>query len=556
MLRTLRIAALCGISLHAAEFADQRISEVVGAPASLQLETRAGNLFDSQKLKHDVHTIWSSGRVSDVQVEAVPDGDSIRVIFRLKRKMQVRVRRIRLDPPTPGVRVQMEPGVAMDLQEAQQVAADVAKQLVSSGYPDATAEGRLMPAGPGSADLEIHVKKQRPIDVARVTVSGDLGTKRSDVYHALRATRAKTILPGWRVSPGYTPDAVQSDLANLRSFYYRRGYFDADVRADSVDFANSKAYVAFAVNAGPRYGISSLNGLPLRDGSRNPGDAVCRELFEERRQAERMGVFDFTARVDIHDGAANTTVTPGPAYEVGRIDFRGNHRVRDVTLRRMLVLDEGAPLDQHRLRQSLARLNRTGWFEPITERDVVVNTPADSRRANVSILLKERKTRSWYLSGPAGPMSIGGSLRFAIGSRLPPWGQGLLELSTYTASLNLMLLAKPLGTLIPFLPNRRFLQILTIERPVIPGQTFLSGFTIVPQWGWQGLLAGYGVSHTRNFFTGLLQTDRALEPDLLVTVAHEGHEGTMRCEPPRLRSDRVRQFAGAAVNLLFSFSPL
>jgi hypothetical protein len=91
---------------------------------------------------------------------------------------------------------------------------------------------------------------------------------------------------------------------------------------------------------------------------------------------------------------------------------------------------------------------------------------------------------------------------------------------------------------------------------VIPGQTFLSGFTIVPQWGWQGLLAGYGVSHTRNFFTGLLQSDRALEPDLLVTVAHEGHEGTMRCEPPRLRSDRVRQFAGAAVNLLFSFSPL
>jgi hypothetical protein len=54
----------------------------------------------------------------------------------------------------------------------------------------------------------------------------------------------------------------------------------------------------------------------------------------------------------------------------------------------------------------------------------------------------------------------------------------------------------------------------------------------------------------------LLQSDRALEPDLLVTVAHEGHEGTMRCEPPRLRSDRVRQFAGAAVNLLFSFSPL
>src|SRR5262249_42643061 len=157
--------------------------------------------------------------------------------------------------------------------------------------------------------------------------------------------------------------------------------------------------------------------------------------------------------------------------------------------------------------------------------------------------------RSWYLSGPAGPMSIGGSLRFMIGSRLPPWGQGLLELSTYTASLNLMLLPKPLGTLIPFLPNRRFLRIISVERPVLPGQGLVSGFPVAPQWGWQGILAGYGVSHARTIFSGWLQPDRALEPELLVTVSHEGREGTMRCEPPRPRSYRARQIGGAAVNV-------
>ena len=560
MLRPLLLGALCGLVLRAAEFTDKRISEVVGAPPSLELETRAGDIFDAGKVRHDVHTLWSSGRISDIRVEAVPDGDSVRVIFRLKPKTMVRVRRIRVDPPTPGVRLELEPGAEMDSQEAQQVAAGVEKQLASSGFPNAKAEARLVPGGPGTADLDIHIDKQRPVDVARVTVSGDLGMKTGDVYHALRATRAKTILPGWRVRPGYNPDAVQSDLASLRSLYYRRGYFDASVNLDSVDFANGKAYVAFAVDAGPRYAIGMLNGFPLHGGAANPGDAVCRDLFDARRSAERAGVLDFSARLKIHgDGAsaeATTDITTGPAYNIGRITFRGNHRVRDDSLRRMLLLDEGAPLDQVLLRQSLARLNRTEWFEPLTERSIVLNTPSGSSRADVSILLKEKKIRSWSLSGPVGPMSVGGSLRFAIGSRLPPWGQGLLELSTYTLSLNFMLFAKPIGALIPFLPNRRFIQIVSLQRPLLPGQWLLSGFTITPQLGWQGMLAGYGMSQTRNLLAGLLKTDRASTPELLVTVSHDGSEGSMRCEPPRPRFDRMRQIAGAAANVLFSFSPL
>jgi hypothetical protein len=556
MLRILLLAVLCGLGLCAAEFSDKHISEVVGAPPALALETHAGDLFDPGKLQHDVHTLWRTGRVSDIQIEAVPDGDSVRVIFWFQPKTTVRVRKIHLDPATPGVHVELEPGVEMDSQEAQQVAAGVAKQLARSGYPDAKVEARFKPVGPGKADLEIHVDKQRPVDVARVAVSGDLGMKARDVYHALRATRAKTILPGWRVSPAYQAEAVQSDLANLQSVYYRHGYFDADVRLDSVDFANGKAYIEFAVQAGPPYRLGAINGIPLSGGSAGPGDAVCRELLDERRRAERAGVVDFPARLEIRGDAATTAVSPGPAYRIGRIQFRGNHRVRDESLRRTLLLEEEAPLDQMLLRRSLARINRTGWFEPLTERDVALNTPPGSQRADVSILLKEKKSRSWYLSGPVGPMSVGGSLRFAIGSRLPSWGQGILELSTYTLSLNLMLFAKPVGALIPFLPNRRFLRILTIERPPLPGQGGLSGFTIAPQLGWRGMLAGYGVSQTRNLLTGLLQTDRALTPDLLVTVSHDGREGTLRCEPPKARFDWVRPVAAAGVTVLFSFAPL
>src|SRR5262249_17798121 len=153
--------------------------------------------------------------------------------------------------------------------------------------------------------------------------------------------------------------------------------------------------------------------------------------------------------------------------------------------------------DQTLLRKSVAQLNATGLFEPIAFSDVVINTPPNSTRADILIRLKEKKMGHWSLSGPAGPMSIGGPLTFALGSRLPPWGRDLLELSTFTASINMMLFAKPLAAFLPGLPNRRLITAITLSRPLLPGQRFLSGFSITPQFGWQGILLGYGISQTR-----------------------------------------------------------
>jgi hypothetical protein len=558
---------VCGICLRGDEFTGKTISAVVGVPATLPLETRAGETFDPAKLRHDLHTVWQTGRVSDVQIEALPDGDAVRLVFRLKAKTTVRLRRIRVDPPTPGVRVQVEPGAEIDAPGAQQVASEVRKQLESSGSTHASVQARLIPVSAGVADLEVHVDRGRAADIASVAFSGEPGVKPAELKHALRATASTRILPGlpglwkgWTVLPAYNSDAVESDLANLRSFYYRRGYFDADVRLDSVEFSGDKAHVRFAVDAGSRAALRSVNWIPLQRESRDPVGAVCREFFQERREAERRGVLDFAARLEIEGAApwvdATTATTSGPAYRVDRIEFRGNHSFSDRSLRRTMLVDEGAPLDQMLLRKSLARLNRNGWFEPLTERNVALNTPPGSDRASVTIAVKEKKARSWSFSGPVGPMSVGGSLHFGIGSRLPPWGRGILELSTYAVSLNFFYFAKPAAALLPFLPNSRFLPLVTLQRQLLPGQRWLSGFAISPQLGWQGMLAGYGVSQTRNWVQGTLQTDRALTPDLLVTVAHDGHEGTLRCEPPKARFDRARQLGGIAANLLFSFAPL
>jgi len=577
------------------------ISEVVieGAPSTFPLETKAGEALDESKVQRDVKALWAAERPSDVRVEEVggnaapegsgaPEANGMRVIFHVEQRRTLILRKVTVDPPTAGLRPGVDPGQQIDSEMTQRIAIELRKQLEHSGYLEARVDTELVNISDGKCDLLITIHKGRAVDVKTVTFTGDLGVKEKDLRGALQATKPTTILPrvpgifnGWHIPRGFNEDTVPADIGNLRSFYFRRGFFDADVTAAPVDSSASQANVHFDIDAGQRYAVREFT-LSGPDGERSiarPGlapentrgqmDAACHELLAERRKYERTGVLDFEARIEVLPAAApagatsalkwadlRATIHPGPAYETGRITFKGNKRFSESVLRNALALDEGAPLDQIKLRRSLAHLNQMGFFEPLSDRDVIVSTPPKAGPANITIWVKEKKAHSWAFSGPVGPMSIAGPLEFSIGSRLPSWGQGVLDLSTFMVSARLFYFAKPMGALLPFLPNSRFVPLITLSRPLLPGQTFLSGMTIAPQLGWQGMLFGYGVSQVRSLTRGLFESDRSITPPLPVTIVNGRNEGTMLCEPAKTKVDWVKQISGTVVNLGFSFFPI
>jgi hypothetical protein len=196
-----------------------------------------------------------------------------------------------------------------------------------------------------------------------------------------------------------------------------------------------------------------------------------------------------------------------------------------------------------------------GFFEPLTQANVIVNTPPGATHASLLIQLKEKKMRHWYFSGPVGPMSVAGPLQLSIGSRLPPWGMRALEFATYTASFNLMFFAKPLGQFIPGFPNKRLVPLFTLSRPPLPGQRLLSGFTIAPQLGWQGILSGYVLSQGRTLLDGVFESDRTYTPEMPVTIVHGGREGTLYCQPEKTKLDWAKQIGGITTRAAFSFFP-
>ena len=145
---------------------------------------------------------------------------------------------------------------------------------------------------------------------------------------ALRAMRIRRVLPGWKLFPAYNSEAVESDIRRLQSMYLSKGYFDAKVRLRDTLIHGRSAHVSIDVQPGPLYHVRDwrISGgqIEIDHAQDRPRRELCSCLLTSRRDAERAGVLDFTASLDVErmgnpaTANVNAAIQPGPAYHVGR----------------------------------------------------------------------------------------------------------------------------------------------------------------------------------------------------------------------------------------------
>jgi hypothetical protein len=140
-----------------------------------------------------------------------------------------------------------------------------------------------------------------------------------------------------------------------------------------------------------------------------------------------------------------------------------------------------------------------------------------------------------------------------IAERLPPWGGGVLEASTYYATLSMSAFAHPLLSVLPLAAPNPFLPLLSLQRPLLPGQEWLSGFTISPQLGVRGMLLSYGMGRIQQAARAGLRSDRPTMTALTAPLSVSGSSspaGFLNCEPRQSRWRWLQTGGMVAVNWL------
>jgi outer membrane protein assembly factor BamA len=459
-----------------------------------------GRPFDAAAVTEDVHALWSSGRFHDIRVETIQRSEGVDVIFRAVPEPQYAIREIRLQPNPFGIQLSLPPGAMLTRDRAHNLARTAQRQLIERGYANARVDWRWAPAAHGRYDL---VLAATPGESLRLRATGDTSLHPPKVY---------------------TAPAIDDYAARLTSHYIALGYYDAQI-AVTREFRGQEVLAHFEVARGPFHRAIDTS-------------ALCTCLLRRRRDAERRGILEFNASLD---ASGVPSVQPGRPYTVGRIVFFGHPHYSDSAIRRNFVLDEGAPLDRLLLRRSLARLNRAGMFEPLDERQVQIRDTLRPGVADIVIHLTEPKRNAWNFAGPL-PLSA------SISARLPAWGQGLLELSTYTVSFHLL----AYSAILKLATARRFLPVLLLERPFTPGDGWLSGFAVAPQIPPKLAGANYLFTQFDRRVQPLLAGERG--PDLTVTFQRPAGEAALVCRAPRPRFAAARTATGIALHVIRSFA--
>ncbi|MFQ5777386.1 MAG: POTRA domain-containing protein [Terriglobia bacterium] len=592
-----------------------QLLQVRGSARPVELETHAGQTLDRARIARDIRRLWATGWFEDVRVEAALAAEGLHVVFTVAEKPRLYLRRVEFEPADEQRPLGVKSGRPVDALFSHQVAAALRRQLLEEGYAEADVAAELIPVGFQEADLLLRVEPGRRYRVEQVRFSGNPGMEPKELKRALRATRGRRLLPGfpglwkgWVLRPPFSELRVEADLGRLHSLYLSRGYFQAQVGLSEVEIAGDKATLTIGVESGRGYhvretwvrGAEPAEELEPRVGGEVPAGELCHCLREARRRSDGDGRLDFAVQLEIEaadeppwaflanwarqapserreEAAAGNTpshekwvaltarIASGPAYTVGRIEFRGHHSFSDLTLRRALRLQEGELFDRAQLRLSLARLNRLGFLESVREDDVRLFRDPEGRRVHVVLTVREKKRGRWSLSGPLGPLSLTGPLQFALSSRLPAWGRGPLELSTYNATFGLLAFSQPALFGLGLLPKTLLLPVFALERPFLPGQGWQSGFLLSPQLGWRGTLAHYGFTQARQGARAALRSHLADPVGLTIPVWWGPDEedgatarrfaGVLRCDASRPRWAWLRKAGTAALDFVLAPKP-
>ncbi len=526
-LLTLVLLFLCA-AVHAQDGTFIQELRLQGTARPVALETHAGQTLDRARIARDVEHLWRTGWFSDVRVETEDLSDGVRVVFTVTEEQPLRLRRVVFEPGDAKQEVRLEPATQLDESLAHRVAAALQRSYARQGYADARVDPEILPVGYPEADLLLRVDRGPRYRVERVEFGGPDDLPVDALRETLQATRVRRVFPGipglwrgWYSHPDFSQDAVDADLARLHSWLLARGYFDAQVGLADVQFDGERAVVSLSVRPGRRYFVRGIDVVELPPRGELAFDSLdartlCRRLESFQQAAEREGRVDFSPVLEIrplaeppwapawNTGAEKSEsvhltlrLEAGTRYTLGRIEFTGNHAFSDSTLRRALTLAEGELFDLGELRRSLVRLNRLGFLQPLTENDVRARRDPERSRIHLTLAVKEKPRGQWLLSGPFGPTDAGGPFQFLIGSRLPVWGVGALELSTYYATLNLYAFLPAQLDVLGLGGKAGLSPLLAVQRPYLPGQGWQSGFTLSPQLGWKQTLRRYALEQAR-----------------------------------------------------------
>lgn len=287
----------------------------------------------------------------------------------------------------------------------------ITNAYAAAGRLAARVDPKIIRRSDNRVDLVFEVREGRIVEVNRIGFTGNRVYSDRRLRRAIESKQAGLFRAFVRRDT-FIPERIEFDKEQLRNFYLRRGYVDANVLSSSADFARERNSfgVNFQVQEGQQFTFGELSisspepdvdvdayfsELKLKTGSIYNPELVNTTLERMDIVASEQGLPFVQAqpRVTRNDDTRTLDIEfeliRGRKLFIERIDIEGNSDTLDRVIRREFESIEGDPFNARKVQQAADRIRALGLFARV---DVQTREGSGPDQVVIDVNVEEQPT--------------------------------------------------------------------------------------------------------------------------------------------------------------------
>lgn len=264
------VVALACLGLSTPVLADSFIIEqlVVEGTERIGFETintylpvTVGERFDLNQQQQSLRALYRTGFFNDIQLYRGEQNQLIVKVVERPSIAEVRIegnRLIKTDDMNKALEsLGIQQGKIYNAIEMDRVALDLKRQYHNQGYYAADVKIEALPLPRNRVEVNIQVEEGQPASIERITLVGNESF--SDRRLKGLFLLAENVMFGSRDK--YARPKLQSDIETLRSFYMDRGFAEFSLDSSQVSLSpdKTKVFITASMTEGPQYRLGDIN---------------------------------------------------------------------------------------------------------------------------------------------------------------------------------------------------------------------------------------------------------------------------------------------------------
>lgn len=396
-----------------------------------RIKSKVGEEFSSEIMSEDLERLYSLDRFgsSDLTVPPVKAKalrgkvGGVRIVFTLVERpviTRVKVTGAKAFKTSElQTAVKSEVGQIFDDYRAEQDVLRLKELLLEKGFLYSSVSYKNTATKAGDVRLAFETSAGPQVTIEELNYTGVFFFDDPDLFEDLQGFKSKPRSYFGFGEEGYFSRAnLMNDLSIIARFYRSRGFLDATVALDKLDFNDDRDEVSIhvKVNEGPRYSVRKVviqgnyiyrrkvirKELSMHPGKAFIGNQLVRDVQAIQKLYSRKAYIHSKVRFDlIYDTKKHLldvvySIDEGPQVKVERILFEGNKVTKDKVIRRNLSVQPGQLFDGRRFESSLGRLGRLNYF---SKYDFEFREGTAEGKEDLVIKVVEKPTRRFNFGG-------------------------------------------------------------------------------------------------------------------------------------------------------------